>query len=401
MMFRFLLLTATVGFLSPEALGWDQYGHELVQITATQVLLENRHPLARMFAANAGTLKQVAAVPDNQWRLPPEAFRAKKFQPLAHEGSLHFFAVDAYVHPEGNLDAILELPASAEYGACTSGYQGLLKRNQELLAEFNLTGKPAHEHGTAPWRVTQLYDLSVEALKRKQLRQALFLMTVLGHYVADLAAPLHTTLNYNGQLYPVPASGVFDAYERRLVEHLVDSEGSTFQADIAELAISELGVRGMDGLTRARIIPELLKAVRSGYRYVDGILAAYSEQCGKAAGRGLASVKSKRPRQRHPGGACEPGRVPEPTREFLKEMAGHKIPGDSEHGIPEDTVQGMTLRRLATGSALLARIWAAAYAEAGSPDFKGRTVAGFRFDDLAKADHYPAPSYLPVTKLSR
>ena len=71
-------------------------------------------------------------------------------------------------------------------------------------------------HGIAPWYIqTAAYQLT-EAFKAKEVRRILRISADIGHYIADIHVPLHTTRNYNGQL--TGQEGIHAFWESRLPE---------------------------------------------------------------------------------------------------------------------------------------------------------------------------------------
>lgn len=71
-------------------------------------------------------------------------------------------------------------------------------------------------YGIVPWQIMWTYRELVEAFKVQNLEAILRLSADLGHYIADANVPLHTTLNYNGQL--TGQEGVHALWESRLPE---------------------------------------------------------------------------------------------------------------------------------------------------------------------------------------
>jgi hypothetical protein len=65
--------------------------------------------------------------------------------------------------------------------------------------------------GILPWNAEQLYGRLVKAMKRRDGREIVRLAGILGHYVADAFAPLHSTRNYDGQL--TGNGGIHERYE--------------------------------------------------------------------------------------------------------------------------------------------------------------------------------------------
>ncbi|MEY3717444.1 MAG: hypothetical protein RL285_1319 [Bacteroidota bacterium] len=71
-------------------------------------------------------------------------------------------------------------------------------------------------YGVVPYHVqTMLYRLT-EAFKNKDVDRILQLSADIGHYVADAHVPLHTSLNYDGQL--TQQNGIHALWETRIPE---------------------------------------------------------------------------------------------------------------------------------------------------------------------------------------
>lgn len=72
------------------------------------------------------------------------------------------------------------------------------------------------EHGVGPWNVTWTYNSLVDAFAKRDEAAIINLSADLGHYIADLHVPLHTTSNYNGQ--QTGQYGIHGLWESRLPE---------------------------------------------------------------------------------------------------------------------------------------------------------------------------------------
>ncbi len=70
------------------------------------------------------------------------------------------------------------------------------------------------EYGVLPWQIGWSYSKLVVAFDSVDRNAILRHATDLGHYVADAHVPLHTTLNYNGQL--TGQDGIHGVWETRL-----------------------------------------------------------------------------------------------------------------------------------------------------------------------------------------
>ena len=86
------------------------------------------------------------------------------------------------------------------------------------------------EFGTAPWAIRAVYDELVQVFKTypkeqdrltENAEKMIRLMADLGHYIADIHVPLHTTSNYNGQLSQ--QEGIHSLWESVLPELFYDS----------------------------------------------------------------------------------------------------------------------------------------------------------------------------------
>ncbi len=71
-------------------------------------------------------------------------------------------------------------------------------------------------YGVLPWQIGWSHARLVEAFDQKDRQAILRAAADLGHYVADAHVPLHTTLNYNGQL--TGQEGLHSVWETRLPE---------------------------------------------------------------------------------------------------------------------------------------------------------------------------------------
>ena len=75
-------------------------------------------------------------------------------------------------------------------------------------------------YGDAPWHIDRtLNDLTV-AMRLKEKKTIVQLSADIGHYVADIHVPLHTTLNYDGQRSG--QHGIHSRFEREMIERFQD-----------------------------------------------------------------------------------------------------------------------------------------------------------------------------------
>ncbi len=70
--------------------------------------------------------------------------------------------------------------------------------------------------GVAPWAVFEVYTSLVEGFEKNDQERIVAMMADLIHYVADLHNPMHTTLNYDGEM--TGQKGLHHRYESALVK---------------------------------------------------------------------------------------------------------------------------------------------------------------------------------------
>lgn len=93
------------------------------------------------------------------------------------------------------------------------------------------------KYGIAPWNLHTMYFKLRDAFKRRMPDRILSIAADLGHYAGDCNVPLHTTVNYNGQL--TNQKGIHGFWESRLVEMYSDEYDffvgkATYEEDVLE-----------------------------------------------------------------------------------------------------------------------------------------------------------------------
>ena len=73
-----------------------------------------------------------------------------------------------------------------------------------------------HKYGILPWVINDTYNKLVNAFRLKNVDSILFYSADLGHYIGDAHVPLHTTLNYDGQL--TNQHGIHSLWESKVPE---------------------------------------------------------------------------------------------------------------------------------------------------------------------------------------
>lgn len=82
------------------------------------------------------------------------------------------------------------------------------------------------EHGILPYHLLKMQRDLTEAFRTKSTARILRLSAEMGHYIGDAHVPLHTTMNYNGQL--TNQTGLHAFWESRLPELYADAEYDFF-----------------------------------------------------------------------------------------------------------------------------------------------------------------------------
>jgi hypothetical protein len=150
------------------ALAWGAKGHQIIAYTGADLASNGQ----TFWQANLEPMRQLSTVPDRVW---------KSNATKAGEAPTHWFQVDAYFS-ESNMSDVLTFPNS--YVDATTEY------SESVIVK----------NGTAPWRIRQLYKMSLDAFKKGNTKAALEYAGTMSHYIGDLSQPLHVTENYDGQL---------------------------------------------------------------------------------------------------------------------------------------------------------------------------------------------------------
>ncbi len=95
-----------------------------------------------------------------------------------------------------------------------------------LFAEDILVEENFSKEGIAPYHLYSYYKTLVQAFEEKNPKKILRRANDMGHYIADSSVPLHTTMNYNGQL--TGQVGIHAFWENRIPEEICDEEFDFF-----------------------------------------------------------------------------------------------------------------------------------------------------------------------------
>jgi hypothetical protein len=180
-------------------------------------------------------------------------------------------------------------------------------------------------YGIVPWHIEKMVYRLTEAFKEENLDKILHLSADLGHYVADAHVPLHTTMNYNGQL--TGQRGIHAFWESR---------------------IPELKADDYDYFTgRAKYIEKPLdaawQAVRESFAAKDSVLLFEAELNKRFSQDRKYSYETR-------GGTTVKVYSEEYTNEYDKMM------------------NGMVERRMRASIIMVGSLWYTAWVDAGQPD---------------------------------
>lgn len=198
---RYLLFLTMLSFQS-QSLAWGKRGHEMVGSLAAQ-LLAKELPQAQFLAPHSFDMGYYNNAPDLVWKANPSIYKKEFTQ--------HFIDLEGYDRLFAkNKDTSPWNPSRSEF----------FKKNSSI----------DEKEGRAPWRIeefSQRLSKIAEKLKNKKLTKKerhqlqeewLVVAGIMGHYVADLAQPLHVTENHDGQL--TGQKGLHHWFEENVVDAL-------------------------------------------------------------------------------------------------------------------------------------------------------------------------------------
>jgi hypothetical protein len=335
-----ILLAALFGSC-PEARAWGSYGHQQVNVAALELFNEllRDSSMGKCMKMNDKFIQRLAITPDYDWKKlgteidsnfnpvdpkfktlpdgshnPAYRFSDPRIVSDDYEHPLHYFEADAFIDPIH----IGKLP-SGPYSSVAAKYTSL--RFAKDRAAFVLavdpskaTTPPATEedpetrtrapvenidyvrsHGTAPWRIKQLYDLGVAQLKAGNVELALVYLGAMGHYVGDMSQPFHTSLNFDGTYdsghpndprSPVYSSGIHATFETEIFKRLVPKDKQpdaktflypSFEATDSGVLVAAHKVLGKSKLVRipsTRVVREVFRVISTSTPYVQPLLDA-------------------------------------------------------------------------------------------------------------------------------
>ena len=179
---KFLAFSLLLFLSGTDLVAWGFFAHRKINRLAVYTLPPE---MIGFFKANIEFITENAVNPD------------RRRYAVIGEAEKHFIDADAY----GD-SAVFKLPR-------------YWNQALEIFTEEEL-----RRHGIGPWNAYHTKIQLTEAFKRKDAKAILRLAADLGHYIADINVPLHTTKNYNGQL--TGQYGIHAFWESRVPELLSD-----------------------------------------------------------------------------------------------------------------------------------------------------------------------------------
>lgn len=324
-------------------LAWGERGHDIVTRVAVRLLaarVATGTPLANQFGRKEFMLGHLSNVPDIVWRNQGDAIEKMN-------APTHFMDLE-YVTPELQLGTIPRTPAAA------------LARMKELCAAppkgYVCAARPGstpdeNSAGTAPWRVGQLYRMTVESLKAANVGgktdsaavdRAFLTAGIMSHFVGDLGNPYHATRNYDG--WETGQGGIHSYFESALVS----SYRLALDQEVFDAALTG---RGLERVLRA--VPAVDRARVSG----DPVSLAMALALDSHSRLDPANALDLKFAVTAKSSAGPDGKRVSAERRDTSEV--------------RLKFHDLTVERLATAAEVLANLWYAAWVEAGKPDFKG------------------------------
>lgn len=175
-----LLPTLLIILCLPVLVSWGPYGHERINHAAALTVPQ---PMLPFFHNHIDYITHAGAMPDIRRNLLNDK----------QEDARHYLDLENF----GNLDS---LPASLKEAQLKYD-DGFLQKNGMLL-----------------WYIPEMMEKLTSSFHKMDKQSILFIAADLGHYIADAHTPMHTTVNYDGQL--TGQDGIHSYWESRMAEYL-------------------------------------------------------------------------------------------------------------------------------------------------------------------------------------
>ncbi len=169
---------------------WGTFGHEHIN---RATVLSLPQPMLGFFYNHIDFVTQESTVPD-----------LRKFI-LKNDAEFHRHFIDLE-----NFGSIDSLPAT------------LAEAKEKYDSDF------LNHNGILPWYIEEVMKDLTKAFKEKDKTKILYLAADLGHYMGDAHVPLHTSVNYDGQL--TDQKGIHALWESQLPEAKAKNYNYTINA---------------------------------------------------------------------------------------------------------------------------------------------------------------------------
>ena len=193
----FLLLALTGLLATGGARAWGFLGHKVINQVAVYCLPSAMQPF---YYRHMAELVRLATAPDERRATTPG------------EAPRHFIDMDHYSEDD-------------PFGKVPKAYEKALEK---------FSADTLKKYGIVPWVVLEMKDSLTSAFQRRDTSDIIRFSAELGHYLGDAFVPLHTTVNYDGQL--TNQNGLHGLWESQLVErnltsYHLDSAPGTYLKD--------------------------------------------------------------------------------------------------------------------------------------------------------------------------
>ena len=199
-------------------------------------------------------------------------------------------------------------------------------------------------YGILPWHIEIIYNRLVRAFENRDVNYILRYSADLGHYIADAHVPLHTTINYDGQL--TNQKGIHAFWESRLPE--LFAQDYDYLVGTAEYRPSVLDVAW--------------KTIEGSYNCLDSVLG-FEKNISKDYPKDM---------------------------QYSYERRGQKTIKQKSAGFSQAyhlMLNGMVERRLQLSISMIGDLWYSAWVDGGEPILDGMIESNMPFTEEIKIDH--------------
>ena len=282
------LAAVLLGPAAPAARAWGFLGHRVITQVAVYQLPAS---MQAFYFRHLAELVRLSTAPDERRSQDPD------------EGPRHFIDMDHY----GEDNPFAKVP----------------RQYEEAAAKFS--ADTLKKYGTVPWAVLDTKQKLVEAFQQRDTTAIIKYSAELSHYTADAFVPLHTTVNYDGQL--TGQTGLHALWESQLPERF----------------LKDYKLNGEEG----RVLKDPLASIWTVVQNSYGFLAATFDLEAKTAKEFTPATKYTF------------------AHRFGKTQRRYS---DAFADAYEKEVGGMVAFRLKGASPMVASLWLTAWQEAGRPD---------------------------------